>query len=1229
MPDAAQDAGSLPAISTLDSNTEPPSAGIASRDGNIRFDQYSLEDGLSQSSVFAVLEDSLGFIWVGTEDGLNRFDGYQFKVYRHNPDDPGSLSSSRIRALYEDPAGTLWVGTYGGGLNRFEQKTGKFSAFRHNTDDINSLSNDQILSLAGDPEGWLLVGTRGGGLSRFNPRTEIFMNFQNNLSDPHSLISDTVNSILQDNTGEIWVGTNQGLERFDYRNGLFNHFGIQPDSQKKLSGKNILALYEDRFGVLWIGTSKGLNRISPDRDLVIDYLHNPSDPMSLPHNAINSIIEDKGSGLWIGSERGISLYDREKETFTNFKNDPNDPNSLSSNSVWSLEIDQSGGIWLGTNGGGLNRFDALSERFDHYYSDPVDPNSLSSNNVSAIYQDREGFLWIGTNGAGLNRYNRWQGIWEVYIYEHDDPNSLSNNWVMAILEDGFGNLWIGTEGGGLNLFDRQKEEFTRYQYEPEDPGSLSGNAVRYIYEDLSGNLWISTSNGLNRYIRETDRFQRYTHDPEYSNSLSDNTVGVVYQDHAGRLWIATQGGLDQYESGSGKFSHFRHDPADPNSLSQDIVFSIHEDREGNLWFGTWGGGLNRYEPASDSFSHYRVKDGLPNDVIYGILEDMDGFLWLSTNNGISRFDPRREIFYNYYARDGLQSNEFNLNSYFQSTNDELFFGGVNGFNSFTPSNIHFNSYIPPIRLTSFDLVGNLTNLGGPVETLGNITLKLPENDFEFEYVALSYYQPQDNQYAYMLEGYDQDWNYTGNRRYGGYTNLPGGEYILRIKGSNNDGLWNETGLELTITIKPPFWRTTWFIGLLILTVVGSAYGAYRLRLNNVEARSRELAQLVKMRTQDINRRRQELEALYRADEELHRTLELDQVLQALVDTAVEILGADKGALMAWDEQKETLSLRTAHGFLPETVDSTTFMAGEGVAGWVAISGEPAIVEDTHNDPRVTRTITDPEGIRSFIQVPIKIGDKTFGVFSADYLKPRSFSDDERRLLLSLAQRAAMAIQNAQLYEQAQELAVVQERNRLARDLHDAVTQTLFSTSLISEVLPGVWESDPEEGRRQLEEIRLLSRGALAEMRALLLELRPTEMANARMDDLLRQLVRVTIGRSGIPVEITTDGDCVLPAMAQLTFYRIAQEALNNAGKHSKASKIEIYYTCTDDHTALAIQDDGRGFDVESIPPGHMGVEIMKERAASIGAGLRIISQDGEGTTIRLEWKETNEENIDG
>lgn len=791
-------------------------------------------------------------------------------------------------------------------------------------------------------------------------------------------------------------------------------------------------------------------------------------------------------------------------------------------------------------------------------------------------------------------------------------------------------------GGGLNRYDLENDRFEHFPHEPGDQNGLSSDYAYYVLVDDEGVFWIGTNGrGMDRFDPVVEQASPYQHNPTDELSLSDNVVLVIYQDRNGDFWVGTmEGGLNRFNRRSGKFTRFLHDPDDPNGLSHQTVTSIHQDRRGILWVGTNGGGLNRYDDVTGTFRHYTEEDGLADDSVKAILEDSYGLLWISTAGGISRFDPASERFWNYDVSDGLQGYEFTLNAATLSRTGQMYFGGVNGFNAFFPDEVKDNPHIPPVVLTALTQGAQAVDVDSALENVQSISLQWPANYFEFEFAALNYSQSERNQYAYMLEDFDDEWNYIGTRRFGRYTNLPGGTYTLKLKGSNNNGLWNEQGSSRTVVVEPPFWQTNWFRVLFVSTLVLFTVIGYRQRVKGIEARSRELETQVVERTQEINQRRQEMEALYRADEELYRHLQADEVLQALVDIAVDDLHADKSSVFIWDDAHQHLIMHISRGFSPDVRELVRFKQGEGVIGEVLETGAPAVVEDGADyRPQQGRSeamgVVLAEGVRSFMHIPIKVKGEVFGVFNVNYTNPHAFGADEQRLFTALAQRAALAIENAQVHEKSQELAVVEERSRLARDLHDAVTQTLFSASLLAEVLPETWAGDQDEGRHLLQELRQLNRGALAEMRTLLLELRPGVLIEADLGDLLKQLAEAVAGRSGLDVVVTVEEECQLPDDVHVAFYRIAQEALNNVIKHAQAKQTIVQLRCKSlgkmnggeqMRVELKIEDNGVGFNSDAVPYDHLGLGIIQERSHAIGVSLSIDSQPGQGTCIAVAWQ---------
>lgn len=827
---------------------------LLAQQGNLKFERISIEQGLSQNTIYCILQDRKGFLWFGTQDGLNKFDGYDFKVYKHDPQNPNSLSNNVVRAIYEGRDGTLWIGTNGGGLNKLvlagsnDEET--FTLFKHDPQNPNSLSDDYVLAIHEDAQqdsSMLWIGTRYGGLNKLEVETGRFTRYQHNPSDASSLSDNYIMTIYQDQSGAFWIGTySGGLHRFDPGIGVFSRYQLDSPTSHQLNHKQIRTIYEDSVGTLWIGTGGGLDKLileGPDRQpgIITHYHHNPNDAASLSASAVWSIFEDQSGRLWIGTGNGLNQFDRVTEKFHRYHNDPDDPGSLSDNYVRAISADRSGMLWIGTWNGGINKLDRRRGMFTHYRNIPNDANSLRHNNVRAIYADRDSTLWIGTRGGGLDKFDRKK---KTFTHYTEDPKGLSHNYVWSIFESRAGEFWLGTYGDGLKKFDRKKERFTHYRHDPANPKSLSHKHVTPIYEDRSGVLWIGTDGGgLNRFDREQETFKHYKHDPHDSTSLSHDGIWSIFEDRAGRLWIGTAGGglnklvKEESNRAGGTFKHYKNDPDNPSSLSNNHIFCIHEDSRhtGILWLGTWGGGLDKFDTATGEFTHYTEKDELPNDVVYGILEDDHVNLWLSTNKGIARFNTLTETFKNYNMHDGLQSYEFNGGAYHKSKSGEMFFGGINGFNAFYPNEIKDNTYLPSIVITAVKKFDQIAKRD--IAAADEIALSYKDKYLTFEFVALDYTNPEKNQYAYMMEGFDETWIDAGARRFASYTNLDPGNYVFKVKGSNNDGVWNEEGVTVKIAIAPPPWKTWWAYAFYVLFIVGLLYGLRRYELNRLRLKN--------------------------------------------------------------------------------------------------------------------------------------------------------------------------------------------------------------------------------------------------------------------------------------------------------------------------------------------------------------------------------------------------------
>lgn len=833
---------------------------------NIKFERISIKEGLSQVVVTCILQDSQGFMWFGTQDGLNRYDGYNFLIFRKDASDKNSLSNNHITCLHEDSEGFIWIGTSGGGLNRFDRKKNIFKCFVYSEDNPDSISFNQIRCVREDTSGDIWVGTSTGGLNKFIKSENKFIRYCSTREDPESINSNSIRCIYEDSKKNLWFGTwGEGLKKYNSRTGGFldykNYNSDIPNANR------INSIFEDNEGIIWLATNLGLHKLNPETKSYTEYIKSADSASGISDNLVSVIFEYEPGILWIGTrEGGLNIFDIREEKFISFLNSDTDEKSLSNNSIMDIAECKSGLIWIATHGGGLNKFSRKQKNIKHYYHTPGINNCLSSNKILALCEDSTGNIWIGTNDSGLNKFDRLNNVFEVFPKDKRAGCSLSDYKISFVKEDKNKNLLVSTELGGLNIVNLNNGEVRVFKHDKENPYSLSHNYATHVIEDENNILWAGTfGGGLNKIYLKENKILHFKHNPEDHSSIGSNKIRVFYKSADGTFWIGLDsGGINRFNPETGKFKRYEHDLKDESSISGNDVLTLYEDSKRRLWIGTSGEGLNYFDRENDQFIRFGMSDGLPNDTVYGILEDDSGNLWISTNKGISRFNPEERTFRNFDEKDGLQSNEFNQGAYLKLKSGELAFGGVNGLNIFSPGNMKDNDYKPSVVITDFQIFNKKVNIsenGSPLKEVINVTNELfltyRESVFSFEFASLDYNIPEKNQYAYMMTGFDKNWNYSGSRRFATYTNLNPGEYIFKVKGSNNDGCWNEEGVSVKINISPPFWKTIWFKGLSILTVAGIAGGVYREKLNKV--RKEKEAQIVftkkLIETQEADRKR--------------------------------------------------------------------------------------------------------------------------------------------------------------------------------------------------------------------------------------------------------------------------------------------------------------------------------------------------------------------------------------
>ncbi|MDG5768121.1 two-component regulator propeller domain-containing protein [Balneolales bacterium ANBcel1] len=839
---------------------------------DISFHFLTDRDGLSQRTVRSIVQDYEGYMWFGTFDGLNRYDGYNITIYRHHPDDPTSISYNEISDVFEDSRNNLWIATGGSGLNRYDRDSDHFIHY-----DFDYL-----------PE-----------------------------AHQRWMVETAIYALEEGPDGNLWIGTENGIALLDLETEHLDYFQPAPGDDGGLSNRYVTALLTDRMGNVWVGTRRGLNVLPAGQSRFTTYLSDSNDPHSLSSNHIQTIYEDYDGTIWVGTQTGgLNRFDHETENFTSYQRDQHDPFSLNDNSIFRILRDSRGDLWIGTENEGLSLFDPNRERFYHVRQSDDNPFSLNTNSIYTIYESRDEKLWVGTYNGGVNITDLKEPPFRHYRHEPHRHNSLSINSVTSFLEDRDGNIWIGTDGGGINQFHPEENSFTRYRHDPNREQSIPGNVILALAEDHHGNIWMATyRNGLSRYNPRIQTFRHYRHDPDQPNGLAHNDIFTLHFDitDPDLLWIGTNGaGVNILDTRTDTFTHYAYHPDRPHGLNQNdirhfhqdsdttmrignyggflvefdrtndrfelhpltdrnyysnVVQMIFEDSSGRLWLATWGGGLKLIDRDTHHVTSFTERDGLPNNNLHAIMEDNSGFLWISSNNGLTRFCPETYELDNFGIEDGLQSNEFNPRAAMRDRDGYLYFGGVNGFNRFHPDSLSVAGHTAPIKLSGFRLFNEPVPIGGEdspltrhISRTPHLTLSHSQSVITFEFVTLNYDARKNDRYAYKLEGFDDNWNFVGHQRTATYTNLAPGEYRFRVKHADSDHDLSEQEASIGLTVTPPFWRTYWFYASSFLFLIGLVGGVYRYRVYNISQRNRELEEEVAKQTSDLKETLVELQS---------------------------------------------------------------------------------------------------------------------------------------------------------------------------------------------------------------------------------------------------------------------------------------------------------------------------------------------------------------------------------
>ena len=854
------------------------SAEIAAR--NVQFNQLTSADGLSHAWITDIVQDRRGFIWIATQEGLNRYDGYQLKVYEHIRADSTTLSQDFIRTLLVDDQGVLWVGTKSG-VNRYDADEDSFERHPFASTNQEELSRGSIRALLQTRDGAYWIGTEDAGLYRIDPTSGDARRYGRDSSADHGLPDGSVLSLYEDRKGNLWIGMEAaGLFRFDPVSERFVSQGSKLAAADNYLGKEIRSIYEDQAGFVWIGSGDaGISRFDPRRGR-FERLSRFEDPADALYNyKVRDIVQDSRGTIWIATDGGLVEWREAEQSFVTYHHDERDARSLISNRLTSLFVDASGVLWIGT-WEGLSRWNYFSDTFNYYRKED---GLLPGNLVSSIAESRDGTLWIATYGTGLARLNTNDGLLHSYRHDSGDAGSIPEDNVMSVHVDPRDRVWVGTRSGGLARLDAASDRFVRYRFDPSNPDSLSGNAVSSIFTDEDGWLWVGTyGEGVNRMAPGEDGvFKRFRHDPKIPESLSGDRVLQIASDRRGSIWVGTEGaGLNRYDAATGGFRRFQRlpleqsaageapDPEETAGLTLETVTDFTQDQQGALWIATLGKGLVKWTDLDDPTGSgvatvYSKADGLPTDTIYGVLQGQSGEIWLSSNRGLIRFDPNTGSVRQFDSRTGLRESEFHSGARLRSRSGRLLFGGPAGLVGFYPGELPVNARPPGIVLKASSRQEQLMSVSAG-ESPAELEINYLDRFLAFDFVALDFMSSEKNQYRYMLEGFDNSWIDGDSFRRATYTNLPSGQYTFRVQAANNDGVWNIEGAAIRVTVVPAPWNTWWaYLGyfMLVASCLLVYVRAQQLKLKRESEQRLLLEHEVGERTSELAQRNSELENL--------------------------------------------------------------------------------------------------------------------------------------------------------------------------------------------------------------------------------------------------------------------------------------------------------------------------------------------------------------------------------
>lgn len=798
------------------------------------FTRIGIDQGIAPGNVNDIIQDSLGFIWLATESGLCRYDGYKFIIYQNDPSDSSSLSFNNVFSLLKGENGIIWVGTLGGGLNKFDTKTEKFISYTNNPNDDNSISHNIVFQVYSDSKNQLWVSTLGGGLNLFNPKTEKFKRFLNSNSDTTSISSNMASVIFEDTLKQLWIGTfDGGLNRYNYENNTFSHYKSDENNKFSINHNQVMDILHYSGNELLIATfGGGINILDTKTMLFKNYSNSKDFKFKTEHLNIRKLFDD-GKNIWIGSYNGLYKFDKSDKAITKFSYDHENPNSINNNKIREIYEDDSEVIWVGTTQG-LNLFDQNRKNFNfHPYDDFVRDNIIPKKTIN--FSSTKKIMWPQIHSDDTD-----QNISSIsFMGDLKSENKNNTSTYINFYMNCDNILWFG-DYNGLKYYDKNSREFRYIEYFDNKNKFQGRDFVKSFLIDSDNNFWAGTlGGGLTSYNFNTKEFKKYIHLENDSSSISDSRIIPILEDSYRNLWIGTYGGLNKFDFSTESFIRYTNISSDEKSISNNRIYSIYESNDKNLWIGTYQG-LNKYIREDDSFEHITVEEGLADNTVYTIQEDKNGNLWIRTNKGISKYNPNLNIIKNYTSSDGLVGMEYESNISFTGDDGQLYFSGLNGFNSFDPNNIHDNLIPPKIVFTELRILDSLIHVGDEeylpksLNEIDELVLSYKDKVFTIEFAAMHFAISAKNQYAFMLEGFRDEWTYVdSDNRKASFTNLNPGKYVLHVIASNNDGIWNKVGRTLNIIITPPYWETWWFQVIIVASILLAIFSFYEYRLHRL------------------------------------------------------------------------------------------------------------------------------------------------------------------------------------------------------------------------------------------------------------------------------------------------------------------------------------------------------------------------------------------------------------